>query len=63
MPDISSLIQTMRGTSLMLTALRKTIVDSGHREDMQDIDALLSIALTETARNLARAEAARGRYD
>ena len=56
MPDPSSLIETLRGTSLMLIALRKTIADSGHRDAMQDIDAFLSIALIETQRTLARAE-------
>ena len=56
MPDPSSLIETLRGTSLMLIALRKTIADSGHKDAMLDIDAFLSIAMVETERSLARAE-------
>jgi hypothetical protein len=56
MPDPSSLIETLRSTSLILLALRKTIANSGHREAMQDIDAFLSIALAEAERSLARAE-------
>jgi hypothetical protein len=45
------------GTSLMLIALRQTMVDSGPRNVKQDIDAFLSFALAETDRNLARTEA------
>ena len=47
------------GTSLMLIALRQTMVDSGPRNVKQDIDAFLSFALAETDRNLARTEAAK----
>ena len=54
----SSLIETLRGTSLMLSALRKTIADSGHKDAMQDIVSLLGLVLTETQRSLARAEMA-----
>jgi hypothetical protein len=59
MPD-PSLIETLRGTSLMLIALRKTIADSGHRDAMQDIVSLLGLVLDETKRSLARAEMATG---
>ncbi len=34
MPD-QNLIETLRGTSLMLVALRKTIAASGHSDAMQ----------------------------
>jgi len=58
MPDPSSLIETLRATSFTLIALRKSIGTSGHGATMQDISAFLSIALLQTDRSLARAEAA-----
>ncbi len=60
MPDPSSLIETLRSTSLMLIALRMTIADGGHRDAMQDIVSLLGLVLDETKRSLARAEMAKG---
>ena len=60
MPDLSSLIETLRGTSLTLSTLRKTITASGHADAMQDIVSLLGLVLTETQRSLARAEMATG---
>jgi hypothetical protein len=60
MPDPSSLIETLRGTSLTLSTLRKTIGASGHGAAMQDIVSLIGLVQAETQRSLARAEMAKG---
>ena len=60
MPNPRILIETLRGTNLMLRALRTTIADSGCSDAMQEIDALLGVALVETERSLARVKKAPG---
>ena len=58
MPEPSTLIETLRGTSLLLIDLRKIIAQSGHKDAMQDIVGLLGLAQLEIDRSLARAEMA-----
>jgi hypothetical protein len=49
-------MDTLRSTSLMLIALPKTIADSGHSDDMQDL--WLDRVRAEAQRSMARAEMA-----
>jgi hypothetical protein len=48
-------LETLRDTSTVLMALRKSIAIGGHIEAMAEIDTLLAVAQSETNRRLAAA--------
>ena len=48
-----SFLDTLRGTSKALLALRKSITASGHLDSMTAIDTLLAVAQTETDKHIA----------
>jgi hypothetical protein len=53
-----SLNETLTTVVRALQALRRTVADAGQNEKMQEVDALLGVALAEAERGLARLEAA-----
>ena len=53
MSDRQSLVDTLRGISKALLALRKSITASGHLDSVTAIDTLLAVAQTETDKHIA----------
>lgn len=54
MADRLTLLETLRSRSSALRAIRKVIADGGHLEAMNEIDGLLSVAISEADRVAAR---------
>jgi hypothetical protein len=55
MTDRKTLVDTLRSTSAVVTALRKAIAVSGQLDAMTEIDTLLAVTEPETNRRLAAA--------
>ena len=55
MSDQRQFMEMLRSTSARLFAIRKSIADSGNIETMREIDTLLSVAQSETDRELVGA--------
>jgi len=53
--DQQCLIDTLRSTSALLSAVRKSIAASGNLDAMREIDTLLAVAQSETERGLVGA--------
>jgi hypothetical protein len=53
--DQQRLIDTLRSTSALLSAVRKSIAVSGNLDAMREIDTLLAVAQSETDRRLVGA--------
>jgi hypothetical protein len=54
--DQQRLIVTLRNTSALLSAVRKSIAASGNLDAMQEIDTLLAVAQSETEATSQRLE-------
>ena len=55
--SIQGFIDILRQTGKRLREMRKMVLDSGHLQDMVDIDTMLGIALAESQNQISEIQA------